>query len=314
MSNKCVLCNSEKSILLKTGNKKINNFICKKCGLVYVWPTVNENRIFSYYKNGHYDSSHNVKIRFSKKRLEGIFLGANDKYNYIYKYIKKHIKNKTVLEIGCATGHILNIFKLKGFDVLGVEPSEKLAEFAKINYNVNVVNDMFENVKINKSYDLVLCLHTLEHVINPRRFLLKINKLMSNNSILFIEVPNIYKPQNSLKKFFDCSHFYTYSPKTLWNMLALNKFKIIYLDTKNSQIKAFCIKDKDIKPIIDPNEYKREITFLNRYKKNYIIKGYFISSFFRFLKYKSTILLPISLLKKIKRFKKYKKIKFNIVL
>ncbi len=106
-----------------------------------------------------------------------------------YKLIKRYIKKGRVLEIGSSTGIFLEIFKENGFEVFGVEPSGS-SEIAK-KKGIKVYKGYFEKLDIPKnSFNLVILNHTLEHMEDPIFVLKKVNSLLKNNGLVFVDVPN----------------------------------------------------------------------------------------------------------------------------
>jgi len=94
-----------------------------------------------------------------------------------------------VLEIGCATGVMLEIFKKADWEVWGVEPSGSslLAE----KKGIKVLNTTFDTADLQEDYfDLVIMNHTLEHLKNPLSAVKKANSLLKKGGVIFIDVPN----------------------------------------------------------------------------------------------------------------------------
>lgn len=106
-----------------------------------------------------------------------------------FNLTKEWIKKGKVLDIGCSNGIFLDLFKEKGFETWGVEPSEN--SDAAIKKGHRVIKDSFENAKFPEEYfDLIIMNHTLEHMENPEFVLKKANKLLKPKGILFADVPN----------------------------------------------------------------------------------------------------------------------------
>lgn len=108
------------------------------------------------------------------------------RFNIIQKYTSGPGK---VLEIGCSNGVFLDIFKEKGFETWGVEPSGS-AKTAKEKGH-RVIQSIFEQAELPAGYfDLVIVNHTLEHMDDPLSVLKKINTLLKEDGTIFIDVPN----------------------------------------------------------------------------------------------------------------------------
>jgi 2-polyprenyl-3-methyl-5-hydroxy-6-metoxy-1,4-benzoquinol methylase len=287
MKNQCQVCKSFNVMPLDYKNRFLNHFICKNCGLVYIWPIPTKEVLESYYKEDASYKEQGLDLDFSGKISKMDFVGVMGDVDYILrnsglqKNNETHNKDrKKVLEIGSSTGRLLNAFKVKGFDVMGIEPSELAFKYSKLHYSLPVINDVLENVKIKEKFDLILAIHMLEHVNDPFKLLSKIRGLLKEKGVLYIKVSNLYKPNMNLKRFFIPIHLINYSPKALVNMLAVNKFKLLKADTNGPYIDMFFIKDSRIKLKVDNNEYKRELNFLRKYKRSYFLKLTFLKVFF----------------------------------
>lgn len=120
------------------------------------------------------------------KKFESLFENIFQKrVNLISKFSKKG----RVLEIGSATGAMLNLLVKLGWDGLGIEPSGSYMEAKK--KGLRVLNGKFEDIKLHQNYfDLVILNHTLEHMDNPGQVLKKIQAVLKDGGIVFIDVPN----------------------------------------------------------------------------------------------------------------------------
>lgn len=94
-----------------------------------------------------------------------------------------------VLDVGCSNGVFLDIFREKGWETWGVEPSGSGS--AAKNKGHKIIKDTFEKAKLQEDYfDLIILNHTLEHLDNPLQVLTKIYKLLKYDGVLFVDVPN----------------------------------------------------------------------------------------------------------------------------
>ncbi len=224
MTNHCIVCKSTNNISLKTGNKEVNHFICRECGLIYIYPLPTKVFLKSFYEGEDSSNMQGVEFESSKKTMQMISIGALDEAKDIIKKsglesCKERSLTK-VIEIGSSSGILLNAFKVEGFDVTGIEPSKLAVEYSKEKYNLKVINGLFEEVEIKEKFDLVLCSHMLEHINNPIEFLSKVKDILNEKGVLYIKVSNLYNPIVSLKRFFTSMHLITYFPRILIDMLS----------------------------------------------------------------------------------------------
>ena len=211
----CILCGQERyKKLFDVGNFSLLK--CVNCGLV---KTSGRRKIS--YKKYHRDPDYS---KF-ENHFRNLFLTR-------FELITRFIRKGRVLEIGCATGVMLEIFKKAGWEVWGVEPSAS-AEFAK-QKGIKVLNTTFDTADLPKGYfDLVIINHTLEHLKNPLNAVKKANSLLRKGGVIFIDVPNFGSLSAKLlgKRWpyiLPEEHNYHFTLQTLGRLLAKSGFKVIH--------------------------------------------------------------------------------------
>ncbi len=96
-------------------------------------------------------------------------------------------KDSSILDVGCANGHWLDILSDIGYkDITGVDlfmPSEKMKnkKWTFVSGDIFSVN--------NKKYDFIALNHSLEHMNDPFAVLKKINSLLEQNGLCMISIP-----------------------------------------------------------------------------------------------------------------------------
>lgn len=100
---------------------------------------------------------------------------------------------KNILEVGCGIEPIFTSLP-DSINCTVVEPSTRFFEIAKVkakNYkNAQVVNVTIENFEKDSDYDLVILASVLHEVVEKEAFIKKIWQLSSDNTTLYINVPN----------------------------------------------------------------------------------------------------------------------------
>ena len=95
----------------------------------------------------------------------------------------------TVLDIGCNDGTQLNYFKNLGFNTYGIDPAENLHDRSSANHAV--VCDFFGPDAVDKlsavDYDAIVAQNVCAHNPDPAEFLQSCRKLMTNNTLLFVQ-------------------------------------------------------------------------------------------------------------------------------
>jgi len=160
---------------------ELNIVKCKNCGLVYVNPRPEylKDEVEKIYSKEYFDDMQ--KRDFS----------AASRWEWFYKWIDRYKREGKILDIGCATGDFLKTARDKGWDVYGVEASKIAVEIAKEKYGLDVINQNFEEAGFeNNFFDVIVAGDILEHVDDPKGFLLKIHKILKPGGILCIAVPD----------------------------------------------------------------------------------------------------------------------------
>ncbi len=149
-----------------------------------------------YYQKGRYHfarkSDKEELARFYAKRIKVI---TKVLHGYTFK---------KVLDAGCGDGEIGRLLKEQmNVEVYGVDISKKGVALANGKGVHAKVADM--SVKIpftDKMFDLVISSATIEHVINPDRFLKEIRRVLRPGGILLVSTPNLSFWLNRILFFF----------------------------------------------------------------------------------------------------------------
>jgi len=209
---------------------------CTSCGLVQRNPQPFKEEITSRYSKifgGDY-LSYELKNEDAFLKLQQLALidaGFDKLEKELFSLCEQSgDKAPSVLDIGCATGALLSDLRNRGWRVTGVEISP-CAEYAKDTRKLDVRNIPLEENKFsNKSFDVVLASHLIEHLNDPKTFLSEIRRILKDNGFCFITTPNINGFQAHLFRsrwrsaIFD--HLYLFSGVTLSRMLKSEGFKI----------------------------------------------------------------------------------------
>ena len=144
----------------------------------------------------------------TKHDLDKFYNHPNFAFRYIeQKRIEKLIEaaeikeSDKILEVGCGAGHILE--KVRKGKLYGIDISEIQIERTKkrMGDKVELKKAPGENIPYeDKFFDKVLCSEVIEHVIDPREVLKEISRVLKDDGILSLSIPN-EDVINSTKKF-----------------------------------------------------------------------------------------------------------------
>ena len=154
------------------------------------------NAYFSFPPETDYSMPNNTIIDYYKKSKAGIEARHESISNFVTKEFLPY-KGK-FLDVGCGIGYSLRILKERGWQAIGIEPSETLAQYAKKNINDNVIEGFFSEELISKnselslnSFDFILIDNVLEHVNHPIDFIRLASTLLNEKGVLVIAVPPV---------------------------------------------------------------------------------------------------------------------------
>ena len=106
-------------------------------------------------------------------------------FNKIKRFINKNI---SILDIGCANGGLLEVFNLNGYsDLSGLDHSPACTQRAKSNTGCFVFQGSFLETVIEKKFDVICLTHVLEHIIDVKRFVLKLIESLKPGGYVYIE-------------------------------------------------------------------------------------------------------------------------------
>lgn len=174
--------------------------------------------------------------------FEGMFRNMFEKrFNIIQPHFAHSASLKAsrgkVLDIGCSNGVFLDLFKEKGWETWGTEPSKNALVARQKGHKIQKVH--IENAKLPENYfDLVILNHTLEHLKNPLDVLKIANMVLNKNGFVFIDVPNFGSLSSKLlgKRWpylLPGEHKHQFTKDSLSELLQKAGFKIIHWESRS---------------------------------------------------------------------------------
>lgn len=115
-------------------------------------------------------------------------------YYHEYVFAAKYIKSsEIVLDLSCGWGSGTNILAGAGKKAIGADVSTELIESARSRFNKDnlefIVTDGQDVKLASNSVDVVVSIHTMEHVENDHKFLSEIKRVLRPGGKLLLEVP-----------------------------------------------------------------------------------------------------------------------------
>jgi len=177
----CDLCGSSKLGLLY----KLNGFNIKKCdecNLVFRDVLLNKRETVKLYSENYFQNEQQdyffKHIDYKKK----IFTSKLRRLERFYP------KKGKLLDIGCAIGTFLLVAKESGWEVKGVEVSEFASEYARSNFDLDVLTGELEDQALEENYfDVITLWDSVDHVEKPQALLNLVMKLLKPSGMVVVE-------------------------------------------------------------------------------------------------------------------------------
>ena len=193
--NNCPLCGSDSISelyecrdFLVTGNK-FNVCSCNSCSFVFTGNYPGEEEAATFYRSEDYIShSDTEKGLFNKLYHRARSLMLSVKFRMLRKI--SGLKSAFVLDIGSGTGYFPLYLQKKGWQCQGIEISKEAREYALKKNKLSLLPPEAINDLKPGSIDIITMWHTLEHFYHPDDYLEKAYRILKENGLLIIAVPN----------------------------------------------------------------------------------------------------------------------------
>jgi cyclopropane fatty-acyl-phospholipid synthase-like methyltransferase len=265
-------------------NKKylLNLCVCKKCKVLQLQDTPNENKMYSNYK--HFSSASEDNLNHLKDLSD---------------FIKNQFsKNSTILEIGCNDGSLLSVLKKKFTNVFGVDPGKNFKRIHEKNklltiskhFEKRIIPEIYKKFK-NKKFDLIIGLNVFAHFKKVQQAFNLVSNLLSPNGSFIFEVA--YAKETIIKYKFDTiyhEHIFNHTLTGLINMIGRTKMNInqaSVIKTQGGSLRLICSLNKkrnnSVKKIINNEKMLgfNNIKFYNAIKNKIQYKINIINNFIK---------------------------------
>jgi 2-polyprenyl-3-methyl-5-hydroxy-6-metoxy-1,4-benzoquinol methylase len=232
---------------------------CVACEFKFVNPRPEDSLLSKYYKSEDYISHSNTK--------KGL---VNRIYHYVrarnhhskYKHIRAFKPLGNILDIGCATGEFLDYFRKNGWEVSGIEPDENARNYAINTYGLAVYPENELASLPDQKYDVITLWHVLEHVPMLAERIKELYRLLEQDGLLVIAVPNSDSyDATDYGEFwagYDVPrHLYHFNRKTLLQLMNSHGFEV-----------------QDIKPMLFDAYYVSLLSEKYRHGKNNFFRAF----------------------------------------
>jgi 2-polyprenyl-3-methyl-5-hydroxy-6-metoxy-1,4-benzoquinol methylase len=206
---------------LATSEEPVRFVVCQGCGFIYQTPRFVVDELKAIYAEEYRSQT----IKDNGVPLDAYLDFARTKSRREFDWITSRLPQGTrgaVLEIGCATGQLLRVFKDVGWDPYGIEPTLSFAHYGEKTHGLPILSSLFEETQLDRQFDLIILSQVLEHADDPHGMLKRARSLLAEGGRIYLSVPNYesYLPIRPARELFISTHLYVFSPVSTANLAA----------------------------------------------------------------------------------------------
>ena len=243
-------------------NFRVQTVICKKCGLIFINPRMDEKSYDDFYRETYrplLENYKNKKTNYEKNWNNSFNLGVE-----LGNQFGSYLNSGRTAEIGSSTGGVLAGLKTikNDLDVLGIEPSLEESKFACAK-GVKTAVGLFENLDLTTlgSFNNIAAVRSLNHLLDPKSFFIWCYKNLNQSGILLIMVIDFLKIcERHLRISTQLDHLFMFSLSTLKSFLEHSGFDLVCEDivSRPDYIKVIARKSSRA-PSFDEKDFNSQI-------------------------------------------------------
>lgn len=223
----CPVCDDAELRVYSTLHRN-RTVVCRGCGLFYTNPLPEPEELRARVEGSElYTGDQLRKTDFFRRRAEALF----DRVERL-----RAGPGGRVLDVGCAIGTELVVARERGWEAAGIELSVSSVRVAR-ERGLDVRDAPLEACGFAPGgFDLVTLNHVLEHIADPAPFLAETRRVLADDGLLFVAVPNVrawirYLRGERYAWTFQDDHFLHFSTSTLPRLLARHGFRVLEVET-----------------------------------------------------------------------------------
>jgi SAM-dependent methyltransferase len=227
---RCNLCGADAGDRLRSDGP-LHLVRCRQCGLVYVTPRLDQRTIQALYDEDYFATGNGARRGYRD------YLADRESYLLTFRrrmrWLERRAGNgRRLLDVGCAAGFFLEVCRASGWDAWGVDPAACMVAYAQSKLQLPVFCGTLRERRFEPgSFDVVTLWDVLEHMTDPRRELLEVNRVLEPGGLLVVETQNIdsWVPKVLGKRWIHYGndlHLFHFTPGTLTRLLEETGFAV----------------------------------------------------------------------------------------
>lgn len=203
---------------------------CPQCGLIRIYPQPTDDTLAAIYQGNYYQAwGENEDVYRQIKRMT---------FSSLLRLLPlKTPHGKKLLDVGAATGLLMELASEYGYDVFGVETAaDGVAAIARKFGTHKVANGYFNQIDVaalgwNAQFDVVVMCDLFEHVRDPNQTLQLTYSLLKPEGALLLYLPNTAsfscRMQQRAWEHFKTEHLYSFSVTNITQIVRKHHFSVI---------------------------------------------------------------------------------------
>jgi 2-polyprenyl-3-methyl-5-hydroxy-6-metoxy-1,4-benzoquinol methylase len=159
---------------------------CRECDYVMT-PVATAENASELYDDPEYFDGWGCNLEFDYARFEPAVHQQVEQY---LDFIKQHTRGKSLLDVGTGSGLLPHLARQSGYDVEGTDLSKHVSETLPAKAGFRVHHGTIEDIKFERTYDVITMLHVLEHTANPLSTLQRAREILNDGGYVLVVVPN----------------------------------------------------------------------------------------------------------------------------
>ncbi|MEP7374126.1 MAG: class I SAM-dependent methyltransferase [Chitinophagaceae bacterium] len=192
---------------------------CVQCNFVYVNPRLQKPELLKLYTDNYFDNPEVGYFHYKENkelRKKNFQKWIDDSINFFLN----QGENCNALDIGCAAGYCLEIFKTKGWKPCGIELNREYASHLKQS-GYKIYDSPFSDIHFEEKYGIITLFDVVEHLTDLHEHFVKLHSILDNNGIIILITPDY----NSLQRKLLGKKWFQFKPIEHINYFSLTTFK-----------------------------------------------------------------------------------------
>jgi len=264
-NNVCILCEQNDSHVIYSklrGYQEPNTFdinYCTNCNTSYAFPHCDTEKLYELiYNNGTAVPGYHRYWKYADvvSKISNPLQYLTEKespYWAVSKAVSEYTdnikKNPRIIEIGSGLGYFTYALKKAGYNIIGLDISEKAVENAKQRYgDFYISGDLYKySIENSGLYDLVILTEVIEHIEDISSFISALSKLIQPKGQIIITTPNksIYPSTAVWVSDFPPVHYWWLSKESFMYIAEKLNMKVSFVDFTEFYKNNFTIENID---------------------------------------------------------------------